>query len=231
MRNLKIAFIALAAALLLSGAVQASINTIILQSAEFDTGNDGDSFTAYVPQFHPEWGNLTSVTLLLNVAVDPSVVVINDKTTGTITAKGETYINANTMNPLSWTDEYGNSATPALPYAYTSPILTVAAGHEVDYLFPTWIVQPTKTISVLPADFGEFVGYGLDPFSYDVGGNADAALPYLTGGLAHVTAGSDYDIAGTMTVIYHTSEVPAPAALLLGLVGLSGLGLLKRRFA
>lgn len=219
-------------ALLLAGVARADIYTVVYTSSPFSSGINGTGFTALVPQFDPQLGTLVgaSATMDLSLQLDPMVWVWNT-TNHPIVVNATTQVTPSTGNPLSWTDPYGNKGT--VYYSYTASGVTAAPGHVTVFADPNWVTAP-PLVTVVPAyDWINFTGTGTYPVNYSIGGsiNSFGTIVYNFGPGSTIFYGSKYNVAGIDTIIYEYVQVPAPAGILLGLLGLTGLGLLMRRYA
>jgi hypothetical protein len=194
------------------------------------------ALTPELEQFNPSLGTLTGVSVSLNVAITPIVLVINigssslpfaNAWTGTNPADAPTP-QSGPDAPFTVADPYGNTISKDYSWEYGSGIANPGLNSFTD---PNPISLSALVSSVPSGDFGNYIGLGQYLLSYtttsDLTSQFSASLPLLVS--------SNYSLAGAATVTYtyspavNSAPVPLPASAASGLVLMGLMAIRKRR--
>jgi hypothetical protein len=191
----------------------------------------GSSVTTDLPMFNSALGTLTGVQVTLDFTVTPYAQIIN------ISGAPRTFDSGSwtsySFNPSDiWTISHGSDS-------WTLAAPTVATGN----IYGTGQVDPNYTILTFvgstsaPADLtaasgldlAAYTGAGSLVFGTSGPGQFYGGGPFYNGGGG--LGGGGGDLAGTASVTYDYAPVPEPGTLALMVCGLTGLLVMRRRFA
>jgi hypothetical protein len=197
---------------------------ILTYNGSISPSTVGGGVMTDLPMFNGALGTLTGVQVTLDFTVTPYARILNF-TGGPLTFTSASSVSF-TYGPIDiWTVSHGSDSwTLAAPAVTTGTILgtgqVVANGTGLQF------VGSTSAPANLTAS-------GLDLASY-IGANS---LAFGTAGSGQVLGGGSFftggggNLAGTASVTYDYAPVPEPGTFALMVCGLTGLLVMRRRFA
>ena len=204
---------------------------ILTYNGSISPSTVGGSVTTDLPMFNSALGTLTGVQVTLDFTVTPYATVGNFTSPTPLTFTPSDSITFSYSPADIWTVTYGtDSWTLSAPTVTTG--LIYGSGQAVSYYPSTLTLLQLDGSTSAPADLT--AASGLDLASYIGAGS----LVFGTSGPGYVSitdgplfGGGGGDLAGTASVTYDYTPVPEPGTFALMACGLTGLLVLRRRFA
>jgi hypothetical protein len=191
----------------------------------------GSPVTTTLPMFNSALGTLTGVQVTLDFTVTPYATVANFTSSTPLTFTPSDSVSFSYSTANIWTISHDtDSWTLAAPTVTTGPIS--GSGQAVPYYFSTFTLLQLVGSTSAPADLT--AASGLDLAAYTGAGN----LVFGTAGSGQVSiidgalfGGGGGNLTGTASVTYEYAPVPEPRTFALMVCGLTGLLVMRRRFA
>jgi hypothetical protein len=191
----------------------------------------GSPVTTTLPMFNSALGTLTGVQVTLDFTVTPYAQILNFSGAPRTFTPSDSVSHSYSPSPANiWTISHGtDSWTLAAPTVTTGPIY--GTGQVVPNFTSLQFVGSTSAPANLTAsglDLARYIGAGVLVFGTSGPGQSSGTGPFFSGGGG---AGGGANLAGTASVTYEYAPVPEPGTLALMACGLTGLLVMRRRFA
>jgi hypothetical protein len=204
---------------------------ILTYNGSISSSTLGSSVTTDLPMFNGALGTLTGVQVTLDFTVTPYAEAFN------VSFAPQTFTPSDSVScsydPSDiWTVSYGSDSwTLAAPTVTTGTIY--GSGQVVPSFTGLQLVGSTSAPADLTAasglDFASYIGAGDLVFGTTGPGQFYGGGPFYNGGVG--LGGGGGDLAGTASVTYDYAPVPEPGTFALMVCGLTGLLVMRRRFA
>lgn len=187
----------------------------------------GSPVTTDLPMFDGTLGTLTGVQVTLDFTVTPYAEVYNFSSSTPLTFTPSDYISFSFSPADIWTVTYGTDS-----WNLATPTVTTGNIYGTGQVVPEYTFLQLVGSTSAPADLT--AASGLDFAAYTGAGN----LVFGTTGSGYVSitdgalyGGGGGNLAGTASVTYDYAPVPEPGTFALMVCGLTGLLVMRRRFA
>jgi hypothetical protein len=195
----------------------------------------GGSVTTDLPMFNSALGTLTGVQVTLDFTVTPYAEILNysgaPRTFDSGSWTSYSFSPSDIWTVTNGTDSWNLAApTVATGNIYgTGQVVPSYSGPSTILTFVGSTSAPADLTAASGLDFAAYTGAGTLVFGTSGPGQFYGGGPFYNGGVGF--GGGGANLAGTASVTYDYAPVPEPGTFALMACGLTGLLVMRRRFA